>query len=205
LSDVLGLSILVDSIDHPKPPNSTEGTVLGPFHTEDAPNISHGENMSQDPNGEPLLVLCNIKDTNGKPIDGVTVNVWETDSSGHYDVQHPDRAGPDGRCIIRSDANGEFWFKAIKPVPYPIPYDGPVGSLLKKLNRHPYRPSHMHFTFEKEGYDHLVTYVCSSSYFSICSFIIIPTYGFTGAEKKKKPDHCFSEMILTKHLMRFSV
>ncbi|KIX07743.1 uncharacterized protein Z518_02397 [Rhinocladiella mackenziei CBS 650.93] len=157
LSDIFGLSLLVDSIDHPKPPNSTEGTVLGPFHTHEAENMEHGSLMSQDSNGDPLLVLCTIKDVKGKPISGVKIDIWETDSSGKYDVQHPDRTGPDGRCIMTSDDEGIFWFKAIVPVPYPIPHDGPVGQLLKLLRRHPMRPSHMHFMFEKEGYDHLIT------------------------------------------------
>jgi protocatechuate 3,4-dioxygenase beta subunit len=157
LSDVLGLSILVDSIDHPKPPGSTEGTVLGPFHTHDAEDMPNGESMSHDPKGEPLLVVCTLRDTEGRPIEGVKIDIWETDSTGHYDVQYAGREGPDGRCVMRSNKEGLFWFKAITPVPYPIPHDGPVGKLLKKLHRHPYRPSHMHFMFEKEGYDHLIT------------------------------------------------
>lgn len=157
LSDVLGLSVLVDAIDHPKPPNSTEGTVLGPFHTLEAEMMANGELLSHDDGGEPCIIACTVKDTQGKPISGVKVDIWETDSTGHYDVQHPDRDGPDGRAIMESDENGEFWFKAIKPVPYPIPHDGPVGKLLKILHRHPYRPSHVHFMFEKSGYDHLIT------------------------------------------------
>jgi len=157
LSDILGLSLLVDSIDHPKPANSTEGTVLGPFHTHEAEHMDHGSLMSQDGNGVPLLVLCTVKDVQGKPVQDVKIDIWETDSSGHYDVQHADREGPDGRCIMKSDKEGVFWFKAIVPVPYPIPHDGPVGQLLKKLGRHPMRPAHMHFMFEKEGFDHLIT------------------------------------------------
>ncbi|KAJ9630146.1 hypothetical protein H2204_008651 [Knufia peltigerae] len=157
LSDIFGLSLLVDSIDHPKPADSTEGTVLGPFHTHEAEHMSNGELMSHDKNGEPLLVLCTIKDVNGKPVEGVKIDIWETDSSGHYDVQHADRDGPDGRCVMTSDPQGVFWFNAIVPVPYPIPHDGPVGQLLMKLGRHPMRPAHMHFMFEKEGYDHLIT------------------------------------------------
>ncbi|KKY17431.1 putative catechol dioxygenase [Phaeomoniella chlamydospora] len=157
LSDVFGLSLLVDSIDHPKPPQSTEGTVLGPFHTLEAELKTNGESMSHDPNGKPLLVLCNIKDTNGQPIEGVNVDIWETDSSGKYDVQHEDYGGPDGRCVMKSDEKGVFWFKGIVPVSYPIPYDGPVGKFLKQVYRHPYRPAHMHFMFQKEGYDHLIT------------------------------------------------
>lgn len=159
LSDVLGLSLLVDSIDHPKPKGSTEGTVLGPFHTHEAEDSGAGCLISQDPDGEPLLVLCTLKDTNGQPISGAKIDVWETDSKGFYDVQHQDRSGPDGRAVLTSDESGNFWFRAIVPVPYPIPHDGPVGKLLKALDRHPYRPSHMHFMFKKDGYDPLITQV----------------------------------------------
>ena len=113
-----------------------------------------------------MLVLCTLKDTSGRPIGGVKIDIWETDTTGHYDVQHSDRAVPDGRCIVRSDSDGVFWFKAIKPVSYPIPSDGPVGKLLEKLHRHPFRPSHVHFMFEKEGYDHLITYVSYNAFFT---------------------------------------
>ncbi|KAI1123861.1 Intradiol ring-cleavage dioxygenase [Nemania abortiva] len=135
LSDVLGLSILVDSMDQPKPAGSTEGTVLGPFHVAEAEHEELGSQISHDPNGEPLLVVCSIKDTAGRPLLQVSVDVWETDSKGFYDVQHADREGFDGRA-------------AIVPVPYPIPDDGPVGTLLKALKRHPWRPS---------GFDQLIT------------------------------------------------
>jgi protocatechuate 3,4-dioxygenase beta subunit len=148
----------VDAIDHPKPPASTEGSVLGPFHTHEAETMANGELMSHDPQGEPCLVICTVKDVEGNPIEGVKIDIWETDSTGHYDVQHSERDGPDGRCVMKSDHQGVFWFKAIVPVPYPIPHDGPVGQLLKLLKRHPWRPAHMHFMFEKTGWDHLITY-----------------------------------------------
>lgn len=157
LSDILGVSLLVDSVDHPCPPGATDPTVLGPFHTDEAYSIEHGGDLSHDPDGEPCLCVCTVKGTDGKPIEGVKIDVWETDSKGFYDVQYADRQGPDGRAILKSDADGVFWYKAIVPVPYPIPHDGPVGKLLLKLKRHPYRPSHMHFMFDKDGYDPLVT------------------------------------------------
>ncbi|KAF7908422.1 uncharacterized protein EAF01_004177 [Botrytis porri] len=157
LSDILGLSLLVDAIDHPKPACSTEGSVLGPFHTHDAEVMASGDNMCSDPQGDPCIVLCTIKDVSGTPIPDVKIDIWETDSTGHYDVQHDIRDRPDGRCVMKSGSNGEFWFKAIVPVPYPIPHDGPVGQLLKLLKRHPWRPAHMHFMFEKPGWDHLIT------------------------------------------------
>ncbi|KAI1080520.1 dioxygenase [Whalleya microplaca] len=157
LSDIIGLSLLVDSINHPKPPSSTEGSVLGPFHTHDAPTLPNGSNMASDPEGEPLLCICTVKDTAGKPVAGVKIDIWETDSSGHYDVQHSIREEPSERCVMISDNEGKFWFSGIKPVSYPIPHDGPVGKLLERLNRHCWRPAHLHFMFQKEGWDHLIT------------------------------------------------
>lgn len=121
--------------------------------------MASGDKMCSDPQGDPCIVLCTIKDVSGTPIPDVKIDIWETDSTGHYDVQHDIRDGPDGRCVMKSDSNGEFWFKAIVPVPYPIPHDGPVGQLLKLLKRHPWRPAHMHFMFEKPGWDHLITFV----------------------------------------------
>ena len=161
LSDVLGLSMLVEGIDHPKPGYATEGTVLGPFHTHDARTMQNGESIIADEGGEAVLVLGTVRDRVGMPVPGVKVDVWETDSTGHYDVQRADRkaTGPDGRAVLYSDEQGGFWFKAIKPVSYPIPHDGPVGRLLKYLGRHPYRPAHMHFMFGKEGFDELITWV----------------------------------------------
>ena len=117
--------------------------------------------MSHDPDGEELLCICSVHDRHGNPIPDARVDIWETDSHGQYDVQYADRTGPDGRCVIKSDAEGRFWYKAIRPVAYPIPDDGTVGKLLRLLGRHPYRPSHMHFMFEKEGWDHLITYLLS--------------------------------------------
>ena len=137
--------------------------------------MPNGSLMSHDANGKPLLVVCTVKDTDGRPIKNCKIDIWETDSSGHYDVQHADRDGPDGRCVIESDGDGIFWFKAIVPVPYPIPHDGPVGKLLKVLGRHPMRPSHMHFMFEKEGFDHLITYVVSQPTFHSSYKLLLPS------------------------------
>jgi len=103
--------------------------------------------------------------------------------------------GFDGRCIMKSDKNGDFWFKAIVPVPYPIPHDGPVGQLLKKLYRHPYRPSHMHFMFEKPGWDHLITalylrgdpYETSDAVFGVKQSLVVDL-GKVDAEQAKKYD-----------------
>ncbi|KAI0875287.1 dioxygenase [Hypoxylon argillaceum] len=193
LSDILGLSLLVDSINHPKPPNTTEGSVLGPFHTHDAPTLDHGANMSSDPKGEPLLCICTVKDSNGNPVEDVKIDIWETDSSGHYDVQHSDRNEPTERCVMASDVSGGFWFKCILPVSYPIPHDGPVGKLLGKLNRHPWRPAHLHFMFEKGGWDHLITalyirgdpYETSDAVFGVKKSLIVEPQKIDSATAKE--------------------
>ncbi|KXT08504.1 hypothetical protein AC579_9214 [Pseudocercospora musae] len=157
LSDTLGLSLLIDAISHPRIGKATEGTVLGPYHTHDAPVTDNGYVLHEDEGAERLFVLCNIKDTEGNAISDVQCDVWEGDSHGFYDVQNPNREHPDGRAVLRSDANGEFFFTAVVPVPYPIPDDGPVGAMLKVLNRHPNRPGHVHFMLDKPGYDKLIT------------------------------------------------
>jgi len=157
LSDTLGLSLLVDSIDHPRIGNATEGTVLGPFHTHDAPVTDNGYVLHHDPEATRLFCLCSIKNTDGKPLDGVVCDVWEGDSHGFYDVQNPNRTHADGRAVLRSDKDGIFYFTAVVPVPYPIPMDGPVGQMLNLLNRHPNRPGHVHFMLQKNGYDKLTT------------------------------------------------
>ncbi|KAM0235938.1 hypothetical protein ACHAP5_009539 [Fusarium lateritium] len=205
LSDILGLSLLVDSIDHPKPEGSTEGTVLGPFHTLEAERMTEGDLISHDPDGEPLLVLCTVKDIHGSPISAAKIDVWETDSKGFYDVQHADRNGPDGRAVLTSDDKGDFWFKAIVPVPYPIPHDGPVGKLLKVLGRHPYRPSHMHFMFKKDGYDPLITalylkddpYESTDAVFGVKDSLIVKLQKVTDEEMAKRYDAELGSALLT--------
>ena len=159
LSDTLGLSLLVEAISHPKPASATEGTVLGPFHTHDAPITENGYQLhKEDEAATSLFVLSSIKSTSGKPIPGAICDIWEGDAHGFYDVQDPDRGGvANGRAVLKSDENGMLFFTAVVPVPYPIPMDGPVGSMLRLLNRHPNRPGHIHFMLQKEGYDKLIT------------------------------------------------
>ena len=157
LSDILGLSSLLDSIDHPSPPGTTQGTLLGPFHTHDAQHLPAGAAISHDTSGKPLFVLCTVRATNGTPLKDVRVDIWHADSTGLYDVQYSQRDAPEGRGVLHSDASGRFWFSAIQPVPYPVPDDGPVGKLLTTLGRHQWRPAHMHFILAADGYERLVT------------------------------------------------
>lgn len=157
LSDVLGLSVLVDSLSHPKPEGATVGTLLGPFHTHDAEEHEFGESVCSDGKGEPLLIQGRLTGSDGKPIEGASIDIWHCDENGLYDTQYADRDGPDMRGIVKTNANGEYIIKCTRPVPYPIPHDGPVGKMLQLIKRHPFRPAHIHFIIEKPGYDRLIT------------------------------------------------
>ncbi|CAF3049200.1 unnamed protein product [Rotaria sp. Silwood2] len=159
LSDILGVSVLVDALNNPKPANATESTVLGPFYTDDAPNVVNGDSIASPGKGEMCLVLATVKDTKGNPIEGAKINVWETDGTGHYDNQYDKRERPDMRGRLTSNENGEFFFKCVKPVSYPVPADGPAGKLLEKLHRSACRPAHIHFRIHvpENIYDDLAT------------------------------------------------
>ncbi|KAK6202757.1 Intradiol ring-cleavage dioxygenase [Scheffersomyces amazonensis] len=157
LSDTMGFSVLVDAISHPKPDTATIGTLLGPFHTHDAEVHDHGSSISSEGKGEPLLIEGKVTDPQGNPLEDVKIDLWHCDENGFYDTQYENREGADMRGIVHTKSDGSFSIKATKPVAYPIPHDGPVGKLLQKLNRHPYRPAHVHFIIEKEGYDKLIT------------------------------------------------
>jgi len=181
LSDVLGLSTLVDSVNHTKPPGATEATVLGPFHTEDAPDFKQGESIASEGKGEYLFVEGQVLDIHGNPIQGAIIETWETDGHGLYDNQYEVRDGPECRGKLRSAEDGSYAFRAVVPLSYPIPHDGPVGKLLDLLDRHPYRPAHIHFIIEAPGYETLTTafywkddpYVTSDAVFGVRSSLIV--------------------------------
>ena len=160
LSDTLGVSMLVDAINSRRPTGASENTVLGPFHVDGAPELAMGADICLDGKGEPMLVHGRILDTDGTPLDGVTVDVWQANDEGFYDVQQKG-IQPDYnlRGKFTTGTDGRYWFKAVKPKFYPIPDDGPVGQLLKRLERHPYRPAHFHYIITKDGFDPLTTHI----------------------------------------------
>ncbi|WP_294640238.1 intradiol ring-cleavage dioxygenase [uncultured Aureimonas sp.] len=160
LSDILGVSMLVDAIDNRKPRGATETTVLGPFHVSNAPHYENGHDICLDGKGEKLLVTGRVVDTDGRPIAGATLDVWQANDEGFYDVQQQG-VQPDFnlRGVFTSGLDGEFWFRSVKPRFYPIPADGPVGQLLGALGRHPYRPAHIHFIVGAPGFEEVTTHL----------------------------------------------
>jgi len=183
LSDVLGFSMLVDAINNRRPKGATENTVFGPFHVADAPIRKMGDSINLDGKGESCLFEGRVVDLDGNPIEGATVDVWSDNADGYYDVQQPDiqpKWNNRGRFITGAD--GAYSFVGIKPVSYPIPDDGPVGKMLGKLGRHPYRPAHMHYLVTAPGYQKLVThtfvggdeYLESDAVFGVKNTLIAP-------------------------------
>ncbi|MEW1646518.1 intradiol ring-cleavage dioxygenase [Streptomyces sp. NPDC091219] len=160
LSDVLGLSMLVETINGDHAAGSTESTVLGPFHMAESPVRELGADIDLVGGGEPCAVSGRIVSDDGTPLPGALLDVWQADGNGFYDVQQPDVQPPgNGRGLFTADAEGRFWFRTCVPSPYPIPTDGPVGDLLKATARHPYRPAHIHFIASAEGHTPVTTHI----------------------------------------------
>ena len=159
LSDTLGLSMLTVAQNHSLAAGATEATVFGPFLVADAPDFQAGADISGGAPGEPLFVAATVKSLAGAPIAGATIDVWQSDEEGFYDVQRPELTQSRARGVLHSDAQGRFAFRSILPVAYPIPTDGPVGQMLVATGRHPWRPAHVHFKIEAPGFETLITHV----------------------------------------------
>ncbi|GAB2803321.1 maleylacetate reductase and hydroxyquinol 1,2-dioxygenase domain-containing protein [Actinoallomurus bryophytorum] len=157
LSDVLGVSSMVDQLTNSRTPDTTPSAVLGPFYVEGPPEMAQGADISGGLHGTPLWADIRITDLDGAPVPGAVVDVWQSNEDGFYDVQLPDLDGPVLRARLRGDADGRLRFWSILPSEYPIPVDGPVGRLLEAAGRHEYRAPHLHFMITAPGFQRLVT------------------------------------------------
>ncbi len=159
LSDVLGVSMLVDAINHQKPSGATETTVLGPFYVSGAPERALGENICLDGKGMPVVVSGRVTSIDGRPVAGAALDVWMTNEDGFYDVQQPGiQPNMNLRGLFHANDDGRYWFRAAKPRFYPIPGDGTVGRLLERSGRHNFRPGHLHFIVSAPGYESITTH-----------------------------------------------
>jgi hydroxyquinol 1,2-dioxygenase len=160
LSDVLGVSMLVETINGQETPDATDSTVLGPFHMVESPVRALGDDASPESEGPRCVVSGRIVSTDGTPIRNAEIDIWQADTKGFYDVQQPGiQSIGNGRALLRSDSEGRFHFRSVVPMYYPIPTDGPVGELLDATERHPYRPAHIHFLVTAPGYRELTTHI----------------------------------------------
>jgi hydroxyquinol 1,2-dioxygenase len=174
LSDVLGVSMLVETINNrttvpargglggssPRASTATESTVLGPFHMVTSPRRQLGDSIDLVGTGPPCVVTGRVLSVGGTPLPGAEIDVWQADDHGFYDVQQPGIQPPaNGRGLFTAGADGAFWFRTVLPCHYPIPTDGPVGALLLATKRHPYRPAHVHFIATAPGHRPLTTHI----------------------------------------------
>jgi protocatechuate 3,4-dioxygenase beta subunit len=182
LSDTTGVTMLVDALANRKTGSATESTVLGPFFTLDAPDVDPHGSIASEGKGIPLVVRGRIADDSGAPLGGALIETWETDGDGMYDTQYEGRERPDCRGRIRAGADGAYAFRAVLPVSYSIPTDGPVGALMARLGRHPMRPAHLHFQISAAGHVPVTTaiyvegdeYLDSDAVFGVKSSLIEP-------------------------------
>lgn len=158
LSDTLGLSMQTIAINNEAYADATEATVFGPFFVEDAPHVELGGDIAGGAAGEACWVEGTVRDTDGRPVAGARIEVWEADDDGFYDVQYDDGRTA-GRGHLLSDDDGGYRFWAVTPTPYPIPHDGPVGQMLAATGRSPMRASHLHFMVDAPGARTLVTHI----------------------------------------------
>jgi hydroxyquinol 1,2-dioxygenase len=160
LSDVLGVSMLVETINNRTLGGATESTVLGPFHMIESPRRELGDNIDFVQTGTPCVVKGRVLSADGTPLPGAELDVWQASDQGFYDVQQPGvQPRANGRGLFTADAGGAFWFRTVVPSHYPIPTDGPVGQLLLATGRHPYRPAHIHFIVTAPGHRALTTHI----------------------------------------------
>lgn len=160
LSDVLGVSMLVDAINNRKSAEATDTTVLGPFHMVESPRRDLGANICLDASGDPCVFAGRVSSADGTPLPGAVVDVWQANGAGYYDVQQPGiQPERNLRGLFTADDRGRFWLRTVVPRYYPIPDDGPVGRLLDATQRHPNRPAHIHLIAEADGHAPLTTHV----------------------------------------------
>ena len=159
LSDTLGVSVLVITLNHPADQGSVESTVQGPFYWEGAPDLPRGSNLAAGVQGEPAFYSGRVLSVDGRPLENALLDIWSGDGAGNYDMQMAGEPAMKARGRIRTDAAGRYWFRSIRPTFYPVPTDGPVGRMLGKMARHPYRPGHIHMIVSAPGHLPVTTHL----------------------------------------------
>jgi len=160
LSDVLGISMLVETINNRAANSTTESTVLGPFHMVTSPRRALGDSIDLVGTGPQCVLEGRVLSAGGGPLPGAELDVWQANDQGFYDVQQPGvQPAGNGRGLFTAGRDGGYWFRTIVPTYYPIPTDGPVGTLLAATKRHPYRPAHIHFIVTAPGHRPLTTHI----------------------------------------------
>nr|WP_292766391.1 dioxygenase [Mesorhizobium sp.] len=160
LSDLLGISQLVEEINARRPKGATPNTARGPFYRADTPQMPLGASISLDGIGEPLTVIGHVRDLDGRPVSGAVVETWQANGQGRYENQEPDLQPEFNlRGVFRAGDDGEFSYRTVKPAGYKVPDDGPVGQLLGGVGYPLHRPAHLHFIVRAPGFETVTTHV----------------------------------------------
>ena len=158
LSDTLGLSALVDIIQNgDRPEQTTESSLLGPFFREGAPHLPFDADIAGPVEGERVVLHGRVTSIDRTPVPHALLDVWQAAPNGLYDLQDKNQPEMNLRARLRTDAEGRYRFRSIKPASYPVPTDGPVGKMLNAVGRHPFRPAHVHFLIAAPGHETLTT------------------------------------------------
>jgi catechol 1,2-dioxygenase len=154
------LEVTVDNENHAGK-SGTESCVQGPYYVEGAPMLKPPYVLPKRANepGEPVVFSGAIRSTEGEPIGGAILDIWQANGAGQYSQfdYHEPRYNLRGR--LESDREGRFEVETVLPAPYQIPTEGPTGALLRALGRHTFRPAHFHLKITHDGFEPLLTQV----------------------------------------------
>jgi len=182
MSDLLGLSTLVDMIASANAPDASERSVLGPFYIPNAPMLPVGGDLILDNEGDRVVALGRVTSTAGEPIAGALLEFWQNAANGQYSNVDPEQDDNNLRCRMLSDADGCYSLSTIRPIAYEVPDDATGGEFIRATGRHCWRPAHLHVRVHAEGYEDLVTevfntldqYIEEDATFGVRSSLAIP-------------------------------
>ncbi len=194
LSDTLGLSSMVDFISSRGNDDATEVSVLGPFYIDGAPMIDNGGDLIAGNDGEPGVVHGQVLSVDGTPIAGAMLDVWQNAANGLYSTEDPEQNEINLRGRLLTAEDGSYSFTTIRPMPYTVPEDGPVGGMLDAMGRHPWRPAHIHFKVTADGYQDLITelypdddkYIDEDAVFGVRDSLAVPFTRNSSADEAAK-------------------
>ncbi len=139
-----------DSTAHHPTPTEIEGPFypLTPQKDKDF-DLTQIEGVNGTAQGRIIHIDGQVLDTEGDPVEDVTVDLWQANAAGRYRHPHDSNPAPldpnfQGWAIVQSGKQGRFHFKTVLPGAYPA-------------SRTWMRPPHIHFKVSKRGYDELVT------------------------------------------------
>lgn len=201
LSDVTGASSLVDILVGLTSPEATAASPRGPYYLPNAPLVEQGALICRENEpGTPIIFKGSVVDLEGRAIKGALLDIWHNADSGYYSNEDDTQDDMNNRGRIYADENGEFRVRTIRPQPYSIPMDGPVGDLMKAFDRSPWRSAHLHVIVSADGFEPITTEL----FFSDCEYIDTdavagvrsslvhePVYENTGPGKTLIVDHKF--------------